>query len=217
MPRWLTHWLIGGYLAALGFGVFAHAFSFLKTAHPAMYFLVWDMFGGWAAYETRMHVIGEGESGAYYDLAPAPWGEFVPYGSAGRHHYDVHAQFPLRLAENTLAHTQHEPILRILVVDEAWPKKYNLPDALWAIQHETPKEPYSYFSLRSIYAPDGRCLTRQAGFLAKQYELAVLNNPRLRADMRKGHVVYTTGSVLPPGPDILPVSYQQPAEASATP
>jgi hypothetical protein len=208
MPRWISHLLIGSYLAALGFGLFAHAFTFLKTSHPAMYFVVWDMYCGWSAYEQRYHILGEGESGTYYELAPGPWGDFSAFGSCGRHHYDVFGQFAQRIADNTLAHTEHEPILRVLLVEEAWPKKYNLPDELWALQHAGPKEPHSYFHLRSIYAPDGRCLHRGADFLARQYELAVMSNPRLRSDMRKGHTIFATGPSDPSASQVVPASWE---------
>lgn len=212
MQRWLTHLFIAGYVSALGFGLFSHAFSFLKGAHPAMYFVVWDMYCGWSAYENRLHIIGEGASGKYYELAPGPWGDFTPYASCGRQHYDTHAQFAYRLATNTIAHTRHEPISRIMVVEEAWPKKYNLPDALWKLQETGPKVPHSYYHLRAVYAPDGRCVQRANSFLEHQYELAVANNPRLRNDMRKGHTFFATNPADRAPLGIQQVGYESTAE-----
>ena len=88
MKRWMTHLGIGAYLMALAFGFVTHAVDFGTGCHPIMYFLIWDMFCGWSSYEGRMHVISEGESGKFYELAPGPWGEFHPYGFIDRHHYD---------------------------------------------------------------------------------------------------------------------------------
>jgi len=46
MKRWLSHFTIAVYLAALSWGIVAHALSFGAASHPGMYFLVWDMFCG---------------------------------------------------------------------------------------------------------------------------------------------------------------------------
>lgn len=207
MRRWASSLFIAAYLGALGFGVFSHAFTFLKGAHPAMYFLVWDMYCGWSAYESRLHVLGEGESGRYYQLAPGPWSDFRPFGSVSRQNYDVFAQFGHRFAANALAHTQHEPIHRIVVVEESWAKKYNLPDELWALQYDVPKDPHSYFHVRSIYNPRGECLQQSRGWLTTQAELAILDNPRLRQDMRKGHTFFASHPGDRSNPGVTPVGY----------
>ena len=84
MKRWLTHLLISGYLLALFGGIASHTLNLGAVSHPGMYFFVWDMFCGWSSYADRIQVVGEGESGTYYQLAPGPWGEFKPYGKIGR-------------------------------------------------------------------------------------------------------------------------------------
>ena len=38
--------------------------------------------------------------------------------------------------------------------EECWPKKYNLPDDLWAMRFSEPKDPMSYFWLRDVYTTD---------------------------------------------------------------
>src|SRR5579863_1584482 len=113
MKRWLTHLGIGVYLVALAFGFFAHMCDVATACHPIMYFLVYDMFCGWAGFEGRMHIVGEGESGKYYELAPPPWGEFHPYGFIARHHYDPNHTNGWTLAKSVLDHTRHEPMVRI--------------------------------------------------------------------------------------------------------
>lgn len=194
MKRWATHLFIASYLSVLGFGFAAHALSFLKTAHPAMYFIVWDMFCGWSSYEIRFHVIGEGDSGRFYSLAPGPWGEFIPYGSAQRHDYDVYGNYGYRVASNTLAQTEHEPIRRIMLVEEAWSKKYNLGADLWAERYGVPKPEShrSYYHVRRTWNADGETLGQTGTLLNAELETFVLDNPKLRADMQRGQTYYAT-------------------------
>lgn len=194
MHRWRAQVFIVVYLGVLLFGLASHALTFLKGCHPAMYLIVWDMFCGWAAYETRCEVVGEGDSGTYYRLAPGPWGGFRPFGSAERRDYDIHGQFGHRLASNTLRRTDHERIRRVYVVEQAWAKKYNLPAPLWQRRYGTdkPADIPCYYHVRAILNTDGEYLHRAEGWLTTQFEMAVLDNPRLRADMRKGHTFYAS-------------------------
>jgi hypothetical protein len=186
MRRWITHLFIAGYLGSLATGIAAQTMKFGNIAHPVAYFFVWDMFCGWSTFEARYHLIAEGESGTYYWLSPPPWGEFRPYGDLARHHYDYYGNGLLRMAMNTLRHTDHEPIERILFVEECWPKKYNLPDELWALRCAEPKEPMSYFWLRNVFTADGTPLESRMDFLHQLYADAVLKNPRLHADSMRG-------------------------------
>ena len=186
MKRWLTHFTITLYLGFLAIGIVCHTANWGVNSHPVMYFNVWDMFCGWAAYELRYHVVGEGESGTFYELLPGPWGDIRPYGPVGRRHYDPNALFSLRMAMNTLKHTDHEPMARLFVIEENWAKKYNLPDWLWNRCYEEPKDKFSYFRLRHIVTGDGALLRTQESWLAHQNGLAITNNPRLHADARRG-------------------------------
>jgi hypothetical protein len=155
-----------------------------------MYFFVWDMFCGWAAFETRYHIVGEGESGTYYWLTPCPWGDFRPYGDLSRTHYDYYGNGLVRMGMNTLRHTTHEPIVRMFSIEEAWPKKYNLPDHLWEIRFSEPKDPISYFWVRGIYSTDGEQLDRRPDYLAQLFIDAVYSNPRLQADSHRGRPMF---------------------------
>jgi hypothetical protein len=190
MRRWITHLFIVGYLGSLVAGIACHALKFGSGSHPIAYFFVWDMFCGWSAFEARYHLIAEGESGAYYWLSPAPWGEFRPYGDVARHHYDYYGNGLLRMALNTLRHTEHEPIQRILFVEECWPKKYNLPDDLWAVRFAEPKDPVSYFWVRNVFRGDGEPLESRMDFLRQLYADAILKNPRLQADSTRGQPMF---------------------------
>lgn len=182
MKRWLSHLLIVTYLGALSWGIVSHTLKVGVGAHTAMYFLVWDMFCGWSSHSSRVHVIGEGKSGTYYELAPGPWREFKPYGPLGRRHYDVFGLYAPSIAQNVLRHTDHEEMARIFIVEESYPKMYNLPDALWAKRFEEPKVPYRYYSTMAILTGDGTTLQTGPNWLSRQSMLALTDNPRLKAE-----------------------------------
>lgn len=186
MKRWLVICTIGCYLSVLSFGVASHALNYKKTIHPAMYFIVWDMFCGWSAYEDRVHIIGEGESGKFYQLSPGPWGEFKPFGDIGRQHYDPFSTHAMVIAQSTLRNSKHEPIDRVYVVQETWAKKFNLPNHLWAERYNVPKEPYSYFHLRKVFNADGQLVQLNPAWFDYQTQLNVSDNPRLFRDAYKG-------------------------------
>ncbi len=186
MKKWLIQSFIGLYLLALSWGIVSHAVSFGTGAHPAMYYIVWDMFCGWTSYSSRNIIIGQGESGKYYELSPGPWGEVQPFGKLGRRHYDVSGAHTPKLALNVLRHTQHEPITRIFVIEECWAKKYNLPDHLWEKQYEEPKDIKKYYQVRHIFTPDGSMVKSYPNWLSLQYSYSVADNPRLMADQRRG-------------------------------
>lgn len=190
MRRWLAMVTIGTYLTALAMGIACHAMNFGTGIHPGMYYLVWDMFCGWSAHEVRYHIIGEGESGAHYRLSPAPWTTFAPYGDLERAQYDALGSTYIKIAMNTLKHTEHEPIMRMYVVEEAWPKKYNLPDQLWAAKFDEPKDPHSYFHVKTIYDGEGAVIQANQDYISTLQTMAITNNPRLRADSLRGKPFY---------------------------
>lgn len=190
MRRWITHLFIAGYLGALATGIGIQTLKFGSGSHPLAYFFVWDMFCGWSVFEARYHLIAEGESGTYYWLSPGPWGEFSPYGDLTRNHYDYYGNGLLRMAMNTARHTDHEPLQRILFIEECWPKKYNLPDELWAMRFSEPKDPMSYFWLRDVYSADGERLEQRVDFLRQLHAESIYQNPRLKADSARGRPLF---------------------------
>jgi hypothetical protein len=207
MKRWITHATIALYLGVLVFGLCCHAVGFYAHSHPLMYFCVWDMYCGWSAFESRYHVLGQAYSGQYYELVPAPWGEFRPFGEPGRQNYDNQARFLTRMALTTLRHTEHEPIHQIVVIEEAWSKKNNLPDELWALRHQEPKDPYSYFHLRVVAGEDGRVLKRFPEWSTMLSNHALTSNPRLMSDVSKGHSFFALDRPQPANSGIVPTSY----------
>jgi len=201
LKRGLTYLTITSYIGILLFGIFSHAFTYKTGRHPTMYYIVWDMFCGWSAYSIRTHIVGEGVSGKYYELAPGPWGEYKPYGNLGRRHYDTTGDSWLEIAMNTLDKTDHEPMLRILCIEETWCKKYNLPDAIWDQRYEEPKDFHNYFRLRRVITPDGVIAQNYVSWLTRQRYLQINDNPRLIADMSRGRPFFaaTIGSRIEPG------------------
>lgn len=190
MKRWMTHSFIALYLTAISWGIVSHSVEYGAYSHPAMYYVVWDMFCGWSGYSGRLQIIGEGESGKYYELAPGPWGEFVPFGSAARRHYDTMGTRAAKFARNALAHSQHEPIIKIYTVEESWAKKYNLPDALWAKHFDGPREKNIYYNVLHIHDGNGDHIKSNSNWLSRQQAFSVTNNPRLAEDTRKGKPMY---------------------------
>lgn len=46
----------------------------------------------------------------------------MPYGDLDRLHYDVLGNSHRKMALNALKRTDHEPIHRIVIIEEVWPK-----------------------------------------------------------------------------------------------
>lgn len=190
MKKWLTHLAIAAYLSALAWGIVAHTFGFKNNAHPAMYYVVWDMFCGWGSYSNRMQVIAEGESGEFYQVTPAPWGTIKPFGKLDRRHYDFYGVAINRIAMNVLKHTEHEPISRIYVLDECWPKKFNIPDKLWNERYTEAKDPHHYFHVRYVIAGDGTLVEQNPNWFQYQQMVAVSSNPRLVQELERSRPMY---------------------------
>ena len=191
MKKWLTHCTIFAYLTALGGGILSHTVSYGTGSHPVMYYFVWDMFCGWSSYSSRIMIIGEGESGKYYELAPGPWGEYRPFGSIGRRHYDSTGSHSPKFALNAIKQTKHEPITRVFVIEQCWAKKYNLPDHLWNQRFEKPKKVHKYHHVLHVFTPDGVLVQSFPNWLSQQYAYAVGNNPRLMREQRQGQPYFT--------------------------
>ena len=207
LRRWAAGGFIAVYLGALGLGNVSHALHFKDTSHWGMYFFVWDMFCGWSSYSLRLHAVAEGESGRYYDLSNGPWGSVTPYGSLERLHYDTNAVHTGRHAFNVLRHTSHEPITRILLVEECWAKKFNLPAADWEERFEVPKDPRSYYATRLVLDGRGRPLARGTAWAASQLRHTLLENPRVVRGLRGPTRVARAGF----GGPVTPAGHEVPA------
>lgn len=202
MKRSLAVGFIATYLATLSVGIVSHMLGFGTAAHPLMYFIVWDMFCGWTAYDSRAYVVGEGESGKLYDLATPPWGEFHPWGGLGRQHYDALNNHCGRIGLNTLRHTAHEPVNRMYVLEENWAKKYNVPETVWQARYDEPRDVQKYYRVRSVILPDGTIAQATIAWLQYQALTMLADNPRLRMQSEKGRSVFVDDRIRP-GRDML--------------
>jgi hypothetical protein len=182
MQRWIVNTVIAGYLVAMAFGLLCVACQVQFFSVPA-YFFTFNMYGGWCGYDARMQVIGEGESGRFYTLSPGPWGEFDPYSShVPRQSYDQAFEYGSILARPALAHTKHEPILRIFVIEQEYPKKFNLTDAQFEAYYNKPKPQRIYSHVRMALSPQGEIITQNSTWLRYQDNQALVDNPRLVAE-----------------------------------
>lgn len=201
---------IAAYLLLLVYGVGAHVLRFHHRDSFGMYFIVWDMFCGWDAFEFRKHLIGEGESGIFYDLNP-PWKELQVFGATDRRHIDTWGLYSGRVAANTLRHSTHEPIIRVFAVEEVWSKKYNLPHHQWVQRFEEPKEKVSYYYLRSIYEPDGTVVHNQVPWPQHLADSDLRRDPVLLQEIAR---MQPHLPVVEPTP-IQQVGYSTPASANS--
>jgi hypothetical protein len=170
------------YVLALATGFVTHVFKLDIGLNVPMYFLTFNMFGGWSGYEARMLIIGEGASGKFYELSPGPWGGFQPYSAVARQHYDQEFEYAAHFVKPALRHAAHEPIVRMFVVETEYPKKLNLPDELYESYYNKPKDVHHYSHVRFVLGPDCEVLSAQPVWLQYQHRLALSDNPRVMAD-----------------------------------
>ena len=197
MKKWLISTFIASYLGVLGFGLGCHTLGVWTNAHPMMYFVVWDMFCGWSPYNMKLHVIGEGESGKYYELSPGPWGNLVPWGALGRQHYDPWNNHVLQIGMNVLKRTSHEPMAKIYVVEECSMKKWDLPDHIWNARYDEPRDPFNYYRVRTEMTPDGASHKRYISWAQYQNLIAISDNPRLHVESQKNRQMFMVNQVRP--------------------
>jgi hypothetical protein len=191
LRRILTTVLICSYLSALTWGVCAHVMKAGLQGNTLSYFVVWDMFCGWQAFDNRTPIIAEGASGQFYDLR-APWGEFTPFGNVPRIHYDVTNHLAAKHVRNVLTHTTHEPIDHVYVIQEIWPKQFNMPDRLWEQFFEEPKDVVKYYNLRAVLNSQGATLRSWPDWYEKQTLLSIADNPRLKRASQQAQPFYNT-------------------------
>ncbi|MCA9034371.1 MAG: hypothetical protein KDA91_04525 [Planctomycetaceae bacterium] len=189
--RKMTTALIAVYIGCLCLGILAHTMKVGLQGNTISYFFVWDMFCGWEAYDNRTRVVAEDVHGNFYDVRP-PWGEFYPFGETPRVHYDVSNSLVPKYIDNVLSHTAHEEIDRVFVIQEIWPKQFNLPDDLWASYFEEPRDHMSYFNLRAICTEKGTVLNSYPDWFVAQTLNSVADNPRLQMAANRARPMYNT-------------------------
>lgn len=195
MKRIAAGTFIVAYISALSIGNFCHTLNYQTGSHPLMYLVIWDMFCGWSAYASQVHVIAEGESDKYYELAPGPWGAYRPWGGDfARHSYDAFYNHIGRMAVNTLKHTEHEPIARIYVIEENWPKKYDLPEYIWKFRYgDQPRDVQTYCRLRQELDGNGQLHRGYTSWLHYVQIKQLSSNPRLQVSMQRSQPMFVIG------------------------
>lgn len=194
MSRWkfaLTCAFIASYVGFLSWGIVGHALKVGLCGNTFSYFVVWDMFCGWTAWDDRTHLIAEGASGEFYEVRE-PWGEFHPFGNVARIHYDNSGMLLPRHIENVLEHTDHEPISHVYVIEEVWPKQYNLPPRMYAHYFDRPNDKLSYFHLRSVCRDDGSLIRGYPNWFTQQTLNSIADNPRLQQQTKQATSFYNT-------------------------
>lgn len=189
------------YLSALAWGSFSHSLGYKQFSHPAMYYLVWDMFAGANWFESRTYILGEGESGTVYEISPPPWGGPQPWGYVHRASGDASFRLSGQFARNTLRYTDHEPIQRMFVVEETWAKMYNIPDELWAERFEEPKDPRKYYTIVRVLDPQGEVESKHLTWASRMYSHSIMSNPRLAEEARNSKQVFQLEGYSPGRPD----------------
>jgi hypothetical protein len=184
MRRWCIGLFIAAYLTTLTGGIVCQALRVGMTAHPAAYFIMWDMYCGWAAYNSKYRAIAEGVSGAYYDLDPAPWGTFRPFNTQGRFQYSTSTVWMAKAAAHTVKRTEHEPIARIFVVEQSWAKQFDLPDYIWKTRYNVAKQPYRYSSIRVEMDGSGNVVKTYPNWVEVQTQLMIADNERIQKQIR---------------------------------
>lgn len=210
MKKSLIQLFVCCYLAALAFGVATHAVGWNVGNKAAMYFFVWDMYGGYSPFEERRHLLAEGESGTFYDLSP-PWGEFVPFGAAERGTYDFNALFHDDFARCTLAHTDHEPIVRVFHVDEVWNRKFNLSEAARSAAHAETGAKRSYYYLRGAYDGSGTAQSLYSDFSSVLAHQALMSNPQLQGTIARSRPYTSVEILTTPQGQVTPAAFFLPS------
>lgn len=182
---------IAAYIGYLSWGVAAHALQVGLCGNTLSYFVVWDMFCGWTAWDSRTHIIAQDSNGQFLDVRE-PWGEFHPFGHVARIHYDNTNHLLPKHIEHVLDRSIHDRIDRVYVVEEVWPKQYNLPPRLFQEYFNRPNDKLSYFHVRGVFSEDGVAMSLNPDWHTRQRLNAVYNNPRLQRQSRQAVGLYST-------------------------
>jgi hypothetical protein len=190
MRRYLVGTFIATYLSALGFGLACQTMKTGTTMHPGMYFIVWDMYCGWAAYNHNFRAVAEGVSGTFYDLNPPPWGTFRPFNTLDRFQSLMPISAQAKMTAHFAKHTKHEPIARMFVIEESWAKQFDLPEYIWKGRNAIARTPHRYTKVFLELAGDGSMMANYPLWLEAQSQRMVADNPRLQQEIRNSKPLF---------------------------
>lgn len=184
MRRWIVCTFIVAYASVLSFGIACQTLRMGTTMHPAMYFIVWDMYCGWNAYNHKYRAVAEGVSGQFYDLNPAPWGAFRPFNTLDRLQSIGLSNNQARVTRLVANNTQHEPFTRMFVIEEAWAKQFDLPEYIWKASNAIQRSPYYYTKVVLEQSGDGEITMADGPWLDSQSQMMLADNPRIEQEIR---------------------------------
>ncbi len=106
-------------------------------SHSSAYFFTWNMFPGYTTETSRRMVVGVTAEGRYIQILPAAnhhfrWGinNEVARIDVDRRLENLKPEIEKSL-RRFLAEHPDDPVMLLLIVEQYWPSKYNLPDDLY--------------------------------------------------------------------------------------
>lgn len=134
-----------------------------SSSHPTAYFFTWDMFPGYATESSRRSMLGATESGRHVRLLPAAnhhfrWGI---HGNVQRIDVDRRPRnsLPQLTVQKDAYNKQHpeDPIINVVIADQYWPAKFNLPDDIYESHYGQPNPHRKYWRIvESVPVDDAR-------------------------------------------------------------
>lgn len=136
--RWLTGRWVGRVITIVTLGLSAWFLAAqIRDATPTgplAYAFTWDMFPSFATQSVRRVALGQTAAGDYVVLHPSPWSQFREgvQGDLTRADLDRAGSGFQTLVEavrrRTRSQRRDDPLVRVLLCEQAWPVKFNLRD-----------------------------------------------------------------------------------------
>ena len=120
---------------------------------PTAYFFTWDMFPFYVTESTRPIAVGLTRSGEHLQLLPGPTQQFRwgLSGKATRSDLDRSRRFLRSAVDHALKQTktaqEDDPFVRVFVVEEYWPSRFNLTDDLYKAVYNEPNPRRKYWRI----------------------------------------------------------------------
>jgi hypothetical protein len=148
-------------LLALGIGLYltAHALVLALNVigdihrHPVVYFFTWDMFPGTVDVSPRHTAVATTRSGAFLELVPNATMRFRGgvHGGLTRADLDRSGVRLRPLVDHALAWSRsrlaEDPIVRVTLLEQTWPRRLNLSDDLYEAWAGEPKRDVRYWRM----------------------------------------------------------------------
>jgi hypothetical protein len=136
-----------------------------SLSHPVAYFFTWDMFPGYVTESSRRMVVGHTQDERFVKLLPSEshrfrWGinNEVSRLDVDRNAKNLEWAIEQSVGEYNDAHSK-SPIKSVLIVEQYWPSRFNLPDDLHREHYGEPNPHRRYWrflevSVGQAFQPD---------------------------------------------------------------